>query len=371
MRWELLGLEFVDTADAVPGSDGTEVYTTEGRYTLDWSKTKPGSQWTWRAHTLDPFRFPNDPRLFDGHHNMCAPLVRTIGGKRFLIVRGMFQHALAFYKLGEGGTGEIAKPSAMFAKGPYEPKEWKAPQPKAGRWIWRDANNDGDFQAAEFLEADGVRDDESWAWWVDEAGGVWQGQQNGPDPIRYFPCQGLDPAGNPVYTRATMKTFALPAPLNHLLRIEYHPQTDTMYLAGHTTDRPKTGGEWGQVGSEVLRFDGWSKGNRTPRYRAVLPYQPQPGATSGGITVPQATVKSFCTAGDRFFAVETRTATVHVYDANTGAKLGEMTPGPEVAKESGWVDFPDAIRAVRRKNGEYLVFVEEDWKGKVLVYRLR
>jgi hypothetical protein len=46
-----------------------------------------------------------------------------------------------------------------------------------------------------------------------------------------------------------------------------------------------------------------------------------------------------------------------------------MTPGPEVGRESGWVDFPDAIRAYRRKDGEYLVFVEEDWKGKIMVYR--
>jgi len=36
----------------------------------------------------------------------------------------------------------------------------------------------------------------------------------------------------------------------------------------------------------------------------------------------------------------------------------------------GWVDFRDGIRAMRRKNGGYLVFVEEDYKGKSLVYRL-
>jgi hypothetical protein len=47
-----------------------------------------------------------------------------------------------------------------------------------------------------------------------------------------------------------------------------------------------------------------------------------------------------------------------------------MKPGPEVHGESGWVDFRDAIRAVRRKDGRYLVFVEEDFKGKSLVYRL-
>ena len=159
--------------------------------------------------------------------------------------------------------------------------------------------------------------------------------------------------------------------MNHLLRVEYLSKTDTMYLIGHTTDRPKTGGEWGQVGSEVLRFDNWSKNNRAPRYRVSLPYQPQTAATFPGASVTNATIKSFCTAGERLFAVESRTAKVHVYDANTGAKRGEMTPGPEVAQESGWVDFPDAIRAVRRKNGEYLVFVEEDAKGKIIVYRLK
>jgi hypothetical protein len=46
-----------------------------------------------------------------------------------------------------------------------------------------------------------------------------------------------------------------------------------------------------------------------------------------------------------------------------------MTPGPEVGKESGWVDIPDGIRAYKRTNGEYLVFVEEDAKGKIIVYR--
>ena len=58
-----------------------------------------------------------------------------------------------------------------------------------------------------------------------------------------------------------------------------------------------------------------------------------------------------------------------VYRLSDGVKIGEMTPGPEVFGESGWVDFRDAIRAIRRVNGEYLVFVEEDAKGKTIVYR--
>jgi hypothetical protein len=48
-----------------------------------------------------------------------------------------------------------------------------------------------------------------------------------------------------------------------------------------------------------------------------------------------------------------------------------MSPGPEVARESGWVDFPDALRASVVRNGEYIVFVEEDAKAKVIIYRLK
>jgi hypothetical protein len=47
-----------------------------------------------------------------------------------------------------------------------------------------------------------------------------------------------------------------------------------------------------------------------------------------------------------------------------------MSPGPEVGNKSGWVDIPYGIRAFRRANGQYLVFVEENWQGKVLVYQL-
>ena len=100
-----------------------------------------------------------------------------------------------------------------------------------------------------------------------------------------------------------------------------------------------------------------------------MPYSPETKVKTPGTSVPNVTIKSFCTAGECVFAVESRSARVHVYDAGTGAKLGEMTPGPEVGKESGWVDFPDAIRAHRRSNGEYLVLVEEDAKGKIIVYR--
>jgi len=40
-----------------------------------------------------------------------------------------------------------------------------------------------------------------------------------------------------------------------------------------------------------------------------------------------------------------------------------------VGRASGWVDVPNGISAAKRSNGEYLVFVEEDARGKVMMYR--
>ncbi len=61
LLWELLGLEFVDVADADPASDGRDVFTADDRYRfiLD---APSGKDWRWESHTLDPFRYPHDLR---------------------------------------------------------------------------------------------------------------------------------------------------------------------------------------------------------------------------------------------------------------------------------------------------------------------
>lgn len=55
----------------------------------------------------------------------------------------------------------------------------------------------------------------------------------------------------------------------------------------------------------------------------------------------------------------------------TGRQVGVMTPGPEVGRDCGWVDVPMGITALRRADGEYVVLVGEDARGKNLMYRWR
>ena len=56
-----------------------------------------------------------------------------------------------------------------------------------------------------------------------------------------------------------------------------------------------------------------------------------------------------------------------------GAPVGVLDPGPSLGgvENTGWIDIFTGISVHKRKDGEYLVFVEEDYKAKVILYRWR
>ena len=346
LQWRLLGLEFLDSADADPATDGVDIFTKEEHFVMDY-RQRNGQEWTYQAYTVDRFRYPDDPRL---HTLLASPFVRRIGGKRFLFITDQFARYLAIYRF----DGEIAVPSALFSR---TSSGWPQNQPKQGSWLWRDLNGDGSIQASEYESLGNT--DGAWGWEVDGNGDIWQISKAGN--IKHYLYQGLDQYGSPVYTGIAHTMRPMPAPFTEILRLKYFPETDTMYLGGYTGERPKTGKEWGIVGTEIIRYDNWSA-NAKIRWRIALPYDPE--------VKPMVIIKAMDINGSRVFAGDSKTAQVYVYDASTGAPITKLAPGPEVKEESGWLDIPYALRAYQRRNGEYLVFVEEDWKGKVILYRL-
>ncbi|QFS47019.1 hypothetical protein [Nostoc sphaeroides] len=358
--WRSLGLIFVDNADADPKTDGVDLFTKQEHYLMDYSKPA-GKQWTYKAYTLNPFKYPQDPRL---HTSPDGTFVRRIQGKPFLFLTDMYSSFLQIYRFNPDTDGKIAIPAGMFvgsngADKPFLKGNWPPHQPKKGEWIWRDRNGNGKFEKNEY---DTSKDyPYIGGWWVDSKGDVWKTLRT-QDGIRHYPLQGIDAKGNPIYSYSSMEKQTTPKIFNDLRRIEYFPQTDTMYLSGFTGDHPAFGDDTGVAGSEIARFDNWSKGNRTPSWRTVIPYD-----TTGKREVSTAAIS---VAGDNVFAVTVKTAEVYVYNAKTGAQVQQLKPGPEVGSESGWIDIPYGIRAFRRSNGEYLVFVEENWKGKVIIYQL-
>jgi len=362
LQWRLLGLEFIDNADVDAATDGVHVFTKHEHFVMDYTKPA-GKQWTYKGYTLNPFKYPQDPRL---HTAPDAPWFRHIKGKPFLFLTNMYEDQLQIYRFQKATDGEIAIPSGMFVISTAEGKplfsgNWPPHQPDSGEWIWRDSNGNGAFDSSEY---DRSKDyPYLGGWWVDSKGDVWKTlrTQDGVG-IRHYPLQGLDAKGNPIYTYQSMEKQKTPNIFTDMRRIEYYPETDTMFLSGFTKDHPAVGDDAGIVGSEIVRFDNWSKGNRTPRWRTVIPHD-----TTGKREVQTAAIS---VAGDYVFAVTVKTKEVYVYKAATGAQVQKLNPGPEVAQESGWVDIPYGIRAFRRSNGEYLVFVEEDEKAKVIMYQL-
>ena len=313
-QWQLLGLAFVDNADVDPTNPNV-VYTSRDRFELDYSKPA-GQQWVWKAHTVDRFAHPDDQRSKDTHHYV-SPDVVTLGGKKFVFQTGMYQATPRFYRF----DGEIAVPSTSF--------------PTNG-----------------------------WGWNVDAKGDVWNATERGG--IRRYPFQGIDGAGNPVYGAAV--TTPMPSQFQSLQRAQYDAATDTMYLAGWTTNRPRPGGNDLEklLGSEVLKFSNWSKGNRNPDWRTVLPFS----RIGADIRTLYGQI-GMSTTADFIFTVEMGTSKVRAYRTSDGTLAKEWTPGPEVGSFVGVVDIPDGITASRLPDGTYNVFVEEDHAGKVLMYRLR
>ncbi|GAA5238676.1 hypothetical protein BMMON2_14980 [Burkholderia mallei] len=133
-------------------------------------------------------------------------------------------------------------------------------------------------------------------------------------------------------------------------------------MTGYTADAPRVGGLSKEVGRVLVRFDKWSSGAPVMRYQVALPWRLD--------AKPIFTLIGLTQEGRYLFGVEP-VGTVHVYDKDNGRELGVIKPGPEVGRASGWVDVPFGISAYRRENGEYLVFVEEDARGKVMMYRWR
>lgn len=261
----------------------------------------------------------------------ASAFVRRIDGRKLLFLTDQYSNAIRVYRFNAKTDGEIAIPCGLIARARIKNASWPPHQPVQGEWIWRDANGNGAFDANEYQAGDLSKSAWDWGLCIDARGGIWSLQPNGA--IRYLPMQGLDPNGSPKYSYGAAQQFAAPDFVTELMRIEYVAGEDVVYLSAYTKENPHTGGEWGTLGTEVIRIDNWSRGNRAPRWRAKLPYD----------WSKTLFTKSMCVEGDYLFATEGRLPAIHVYHAATGTEAGVLKPGAEVGSIGGWVDMTHGI----------------------------
>src|SRR5208283_253617 len=117
---------FVDSFGFDPDQDGAVVYSRTCRFDLDLSKTN-GGEAKLRAVTVDAQANPGDDRLKYG----CSVVVRDLRQRRLLYTIGQYAGGYGLYTFGEKG------------------------------WIAR--------------EVDRIQEKETWAWDVDAAGDIWNG----------------------------------------------------------------------------------------------------------------------------------------------------------------------------------------------------
>ena len=353
--WQVQGLLFVDGAWMDPARPDS-VYTGNKRFQLDLSKPA-GQDWKYVGFLSNRFKYPDDPVF---HTDMWPglPIARQLKGHTFLYLTDMYADHLKIYRFDAAHDGETAIPSGLIA-GRDRGVAGVPNAPPGGEWMWRDVKGDGKFTSDEFTpNTSGTRLAGGWGWWVDSNGDIWRTSVvKGIDRLHFG---GLDAKGNPVYSYSDMTTYPVPQPFTELRRAVYVPQTDSLYVTGYTADMPVDRSFWKEVGRVLVRYDNWSSGKPVLRYSITLPWEThaKPVVTIIGLTVE----------GQYVFAVEPVGA-VHVFDKDSGKEVGVIRPGPEVGKASGWVDVPNGVTAYRRSNGEYLVFVEEDARGKVMMYR--
>ncbi|MGF6759090.1 hypothetical protein P3T16_006518 [Paraburkholderia sp. GAS42] len=353
--WQVQGLLFVDGAWIDP-SRPNSVYTGNKRFELDLSKPS-GQDWKYAGFLSNRFKYPEDP-VFTVSEWPGMPIARKLKGHTFLFLTDMYADHVKIYRFDAARDGETAIPSGFIA-GSAKAVEHVPNAPPGGDWIWRDANGNGRFDASEFSpNTSGAKLPGGWGWWVDSAGDIWRARDT--KGIFRLHFGGLDSNGNPIYAWSNMTTYPVPAPFTELRRAIYDPAGDTMYATGYTADLGVDRAFWKEAGRVLVRYDKWSSGKPVQRYAVTLPWETKarPVSTIVGLTVE----------GQYVFAVEPFAA-VHVYDKDSGQEVGVIRPGPEVGRASGWVDVPNGISASRRSDGEYLVFVEEDARGKVLMYR--
>ena len=348
-------------ADADPISK-VDVYTKEEHFIMDYDKPT-GQEWTYKGYTVNRFKYPDDPRA---HIWSAGAWIRRIQGQPFLFVHEMNASYLQVYRFNPDTDGEVAIPSGFFTGRHIDKGGWLSNQPAEGEWIWRDNNGNGSFDDDEYITNNGKNAPSYQGWWVDSKGNIWQATEN--NGIRKFPFQGLDEHGNPIWNYQTMEIFPKTEEFDRLKRIRYYPETDTMYLGGTTADHKNQ--HWKPMGPVICRYDNWSQGNRQPRWQIIAIYEK--GSKGHSSCEPM----TFDIAGNYIFIPYTGKSSelgfsmghIEVYHKDSGERVGYMKPSSEIG-EIGLQDIRECLTAHRRPDGEYIVFLEDDWKAKILMYR--
>lgn len=384
LLWEVKGI-FMHAPDVDP-SNGSSVYTAAQRFEMDYSKA-PGKSWRQAAVTLDPFRFPGDPRLSTAYE---IAFIRVVNGKRYLYASDMYGFRVAVFRF--EANSEIAIPVAVFGiksserdaawtRGLAPVWEGSADANKNRRLAWRDTNGNGAVESGEFydLQMPAVY---TKSIDVDEAGNIWVGGalQEHSSKFRYggnliIPFGSVDANGVP-FLGSAPRFVDVPRQLispedqgMSVGHMRYLSASDTVLLA--------TGNYYAK---QVYVIDGHLSGDKqTLRFKLDLGYNDlgvenpdilRNDTTKMVLPTNIAADPDYLYVGciDRGPDAKVR-GEITVYSMKDGKKVGWIVPGPETNGFSGNFDMVIGIQVRKLADGTRVILAEENGGGKFMVYR--
>jgi len=381
MLWQIQGLSFVNDADADPASNGQDLYLNAKRFRMDYGQA-PGKSWKLTAVTLDPFRFPTDPRLTNPMESVWE---RRIGGKRFQYHTNMVGGFVYVARFED--SSEIGIPTAFFCVyqdfqtgwGSDSAPAWERNETnKRTRWYWVDKNGDGIAQKSEFGTY------ENWNAYnegldVDENGDIWMGGEG--DTSTYFRARGvariqagaLAANGVPAFDVSSIGRWSVPftQAQGGVVRLKHLVQGDRMYLA-------EAADSWRTAGIHVYtNFTDLARQTEVCRIDAGFDSKGQAQIHLDQGTDSMTLPFSFTADSQYVYVVyldngrySRRRGEVTVYDARNCQPVGWMAPDSvNMAHFAGTVDLVNGVNVAVQADGHRIVMEEEDGAGKVLAFR--
>jgi len=352
LRWSLQGTANLDSAQADP-RDETAVYNAANRYTMDYTRPA-GNEWTMSASSLNPWSYPQDPRM-SGNGQLIYG-VRVIQGHFFLITSDQGQGVYSIFRFNPQTDGNTAIPCGMIRamnlgmQPPYQ-------APTSGHWIWRDRNGNGQFDADEY-------DVEPRIWLFgsnfDDDGNFWYTDEGTQKIYRIAVGARLDKFGAPVWSWSSPdnREWAIPAPFDgdarqyaggygSIKRLWYDTATRTLYVLGFNHTFSNTVGHNAPAGRLLVRYR-VEEDALVKLDELALPYDADVAGE------PHDQPYTLRIAGNFVFVGYELTQSNRVYRKADLRYVGTTMVGPQSVAPI--YDGPPELIVSVRKNGEYLLF---------------
>ena len=357
LRWRRYGLFFVDVADLDKDTERA-IYSKERRFEVDFSRP-PGEQMTYAAYTANPWKYPDDPRI---RLWPSAARFTRVQGQPLLFVTSMTREFIIAYRFNPRTDGETAIPAMFYTRNLSGcPDNWPPHRPEPKTWVWTDLNGDGQFQADEYQPLERQQGVPVFA---DDDGTIWQ---VGYDAAVGVPFKAFTAKGVPTWAWEAPLTYARPKELTQLRRFKLDRARDIALFGGNNEAHKNQ--HWKPMGPVLCAYRGASTANPELMWSIVLPYD------AGGAGHESKEPMSFEAVGDYVFVCytrglkedEVRFAYVKVFSLADGSFVGNMS-SEDKAGEIGLLDLEESMLVRRLKDGTYVVFLEDDYKGKNVIF---